>query len=115
SWERVRERQTIKRLKGKRGVKREQTTRLISEASAGLETADLVTVTAWRERISASNQTLQSLNAEIEDQVPLEDLVAEYTTVSEYDDDATRVLALLSRGMMMMIGGFMAQNATEAK
>ncbi|XP_042147986.1 uncharacterized protein LOC121046466 [Ixodes scapularis] len=85
----------MERLKGKRGVKREQTTRLISEASAGLETADLATVTAWRERINACNQTLRSLNAEIEDQVPLEDLVAEYTTVSEYDDEATRVLAVL--------------------
>lgn len=85
----------MERLKGKREVKREQTTRLISEASAGLETADLATVTAWRERISACNQSLRSLNAEIEDQVPLEELVAEYTTVSEYDDDATRVLALL--------------------
>ncbi|KAG0430874.1 hypothetical protein HPB47_022296 [Ixodes persulcatus] len=83
------------RIKTKRGVKRAQNTKIINEATAGIETADRATLTAWLERLKVNKSALQALNAEIEEHVPEQDLVAEYTTVTEYDDEAIRVIALL--------------------
>ncbi|KAG0425712.1 hypothetical protein HPB47_027141 [Ixodes persulcatus] len=60
-----------------------------------METADLASLTAWLERLKANNRALQELNVEIEDHVSEQDLVAEYTTVTEYDDEAIRMMALL--------------------
>ncbi|KAM7304098.1 uncharacterized protein ISCGN_013998 [Ixodes scapularis] len=85
----------MERLKAKRGVKRSQNTKIIHEATAGMETADLASLTAWLERLKANNRALQELNVEIEDHISEQDLVAEYTTVTEYDDEAIRMMALL--------------------
>ncbi|XP_040068439.1 uncharacterized protein LOC120841586 [Ixodes scapularis] len=85
----------MERLKAKRGVKRSQNTKIIHEATAGRETADLASRTAWLERLKANNRALQELNTEIEDHISEQDLVAEYTTVTEYDDEAIRMMALL--------------------
>ncbi|XP_040066343.1 uncharacterized protein LOC120839989 [Ixodes scapularis] len=85
----------MERLKAKRGVKRSQNTKIIHEAIAGMETADLASLTAWLERLKANNRALQELNVEIEDHISEQDLVAEYTTVTEYDDEAIRMMALL--------------------
>ncbi|KAG0445594.1 hypothetical protein HPB47_013603 [Ixodes persulcatus] len=60
-----------------------------------METADLASLTAWLERLKANNRALQELNVEIEDHISEQDLVAEYTTVTEYDDEAIRMMALL--------------------
>ncbi|KAG0419474.1 hypothetical protein HPB47_004090 [Ixodes persulcatus] len=78
----------MERLKAKRGAKRSRNTKIIHEATAGMETADLASLTAWLERLKANNRALQELNVEIEDHVSEQDLVAECTTVTEYDDDA---------------------------
>ncbi|XP_042142868.1 uncharacterized protein LOC120845242 [Ixodes scapularis] len=60
-----------------------------------METADLALLTAWLERLKANNRALQESNVEIEDHISEQDLVAEYTTVTEYDDEAIRMMALL--------------------
>ncbi|KAG0428514.1 hypothetical protein HPB47_024494 [Ixodes persulcatus] len=85
----------MKRLKAKRGVKRSQNTKIIHEATAGMETAYLASLTVWLERLKANNRALQELNVEIADHVSKQDLVAEYTTVTEYDNEAIRMMTLL--------------------
>ncbi|KAG0434983.1 hypothetical protein HPB47_018747 [Ixodes persulcatus] len=85
----------MERLKAKRGAKRSQNTKIIHEATVGMETADLASLTAWLERLKANNRALQTLNVDIEDHVSEQDLVAEYTTATEYDNEAIRMMALL--------------------
>ncbi|KAG0441717.1 hypothetical protein HPB47_015878 [Ixodes persulcatus] len=86
----------MERGKAKRGVRRAKNTRFINEATAVMETADLATLTALQEQLTSSNNLLRSLNVEIEDHVTQQNLVEEFTTVTEYDDEATRVLSLLN-------------------
>ncbi|KAM7297209.1 uncharacterized protein ISCGN_022362 [Ixodes scapularis] len=85
----------MERLKSKRTVRRSQNTRLINEATAVLETADLATLTSLLERLATSNNELRQTNIETEDHISDGDLVAEYTAVVEYDGEATRMIAVL--------------------
>ncbi|CAN7945374.1 unnamed protein product, partial [Ixodes pacificus] len=77
----------MERIKTKRGVKRAQITKIINEATAGMETADRATLTAWLERLKVNNSVPPAVNEEIKEHVSEQDLVAEYTTVTEYDDE----------------------------
>ncbi|KAG0417023.1 hypothetical protein HPB47_005947, partial [Ixodes persulcatus] len=78
-----------------RTVRRSQNTRLINEATAVLETADLATLTSLLERLTTSNNELRQINNKTEDHISDGDLVAEYTAVVEYDDEARRMIAVL--------------------
>ncbi|KAG0444805.1 hypothetical protein HPB47_013362, partial [Ixodes persulcatus] len=52
-----------------RTVRRSQNTRLINEATAVLETADLATLTSLLERLTTSNNELRQINNETEDHI----------------------------------------------
>ncbi|XP_040072261.1 uncharacterized protein LOC120844516 [Ixodes scapularis] len=85
----------MERLKSKHTVRRSQNTWLINEATAVLETADLATLTLLLERLTTSNNELRQINTETEDHISDGHLVAEYTAVVQYDDEATRMIAVL--------------------
>lgn len=81
--------------KAKYTVQQAKNTKLINKATAVLETANLATLTSYLERLTTSNE-LRSLNADIKEHVPQQDLVEEFTTLTEYDDKVTRVISLLN-------------------
>lgn len=82
--------------KAKCTVQQAKNTKLINEATAVLEMANLATLTSYLERLTTSNNELRSLNADIKEHVPQQDLVEEFTTLTEYDDKVTRVISLLN-------------------
>ncbi|KAH6941381.1 hypothetical protein HPB50_017882 [Hyalomma asiaticum] len=47
------------------------------------------------ERLKANNDKLRSLNNEIEQYIPDDEYKTEYNAVTEYEDNATRILAEL--------------------
>lgn len=83
------------RLKGKRVVRREQNSRVINEATTVSETANLSTLIFRLELLTTRNIELGQINTEIEDHVSDKVLVAEYTAVVKYDDEAMGIIAVL--------------------
>ncbi|XP_037509554.1 GRIP and coiled-coil domain-containing protein 1-like [Rhipicephalus sanguineus] len=85
------------RLKTKRTTRRAQNTKLIQEASALLERDDatLQQIDSIYERLKSNNEELKKINDEMESHISDEAFEAEYATVIEYEDNATRILAEL--------------------
>lgn len=84
---------SMDRLKERRAIRQAQNTPVMNEATAVIATADLVSLTSPLERLTTSNNELRQINNEIEDHIGGDDLVAEYTTVVEHDNEATRVMS----------------------
>ncbi|XP_037529191.1 GRIP and coiled-coil domain-containing protein 1-like [Rhipicephalus sanguineus] len=87
----------MNRLKMKRTTRRAQNTKLIQEASALLENDDATVrqIDSIYERLKSNNEELKKINDEMESHISDEAFEAEYATVIEYEDNATRILAEL--------------------
>ncbi|XP_037504907.1 uncharacterized protein LOC119380305 [Rhipicephalus sanguineus] len=85
------------RLKMKRTTRRAQNTKLIQEASALLENDDATVrqIDSICEMLKSNNEELRKINDEMESHISDEAFEAEYATVIEYEDNATRILAEL--------------------
>lgn len=90
----------MEKLKAKRTSRRSLNSRIINEASALLrsDSATHEQLDSIYERLKANNDELNKINVELESLIADEDFQAEYETVLEYEDNATRTLAeLMSR------------------
>ncbi|XP_037526117.1 paramyosin-like [Rhipicephalus sanguineus] len=85
------------KLKMKRTKRRAQNTKLIKEASAVLENDDATVrhIDSIYERLKSNNEELKKINDEMESHISDETFEAEYATVIEHEDNATRILAEL--------------------
>ncbi|XP_037508939.1 uncharacterized protein LOC119385602 [Rhipicephalus sanguineus] len=85
------------KLKMKRTTRRAQNTKLIQEASVLLENDDATVrqIDSIYERLKSNNEELKKINDEMESHISEEAFEAEYATVIEYEDNATRILAEL--------------------
>ncbi|XP_037564630.1 centrosomal protein of 135 kDa-like [Dermacentor silvarum] len=85
------------KLKLKRATRRAQNTRIIHEASALLENnaVTLRQIDCIYERLKNNNDELKKINDELESHISEEAFEADYATVIEYEDNATRILAEL--------------------
>ncbi|XP_049519544.1 uncharacterized protein LOC119446773 [Dermacentor silvarum] len=85
------------RLKAKRSARRTQSTKIINEATTLLQ-SDCNDRTAFRkviDKLVASRDELQKINAELEDVIPVDDLEREYESAAHYDDQTLETLTRL--------------------
>ncbi|KAK8771883.1 hypothetical protein V5799_024873, partial [Amblyomma americanum] len=83
------------RLKEERTARREQGTRLISEAKAAVETADWKTITELIEKLESNHDELVKINNEYEPYISEEDFAAEYEASVKYEEAAKEMLGQL--------------------
>ncbi|KAL1454782.1 hypothetical protein MTO96_043661, partial [Rhipicephalus appendiculatus] len=85
----------MQRLKEKRTARRQQSTRLLEEARAALDTTDIGGLCSLIDRLQVNNEELLKLNAELEQSIPDEEFPAEINEVIKYDDAARGMLGQL--------------------
>lgn len=85
----------MNRLKEKRTARRQQSTRLISEAKAALETADWKIITGLVERLQFNHDELVRINNEYEQYISEEDFATEFEAVLKYEEAAKDMLGQL--------------------
>ncbi|KAH7970431.1 hypothetical protein HPB49_006869 [Dermacentor silvarum] len=85
------------RLKAKRSARRTQSTKIINEATTLLESGcnDRTAFSKVIDKLVASRDELQKINAELEDVIPIDDLEREYESAAHYDDQTLETLTSL--------------------
>ncbi|KAH7945140.1 hypothetical protein HPB49_007148 [Dermacentor silvarum] len=85
------------RLKAQRSARRTQSTKIINEVTTLLESGcnDHTAFTKVIDKLVASRDELQKINAELEDVIPVEDLEREYESAAHYDDQTLETLTRL--------------------
>ncbi|KAH7980509.1 hypothetical protein HPB49_016808 [Dermacentor silvarum] len=85
------------RLKAKRSARRTQSTKIINEVTTLLESGynDRTAFSKVIDKLVASRDELQKINAELEDVIPVEDLEREYESAAHYDDQTLETLTCL--------------------
>ncbi|XP_037573448.1 uncharacterized protein LOC119455966 [Dermacentor silvarum] len=85
------------RLKAKRSARRTQTTKIKNEATTLLESGcnDRTAFRKVIDKLVASRDELQTINAELEDVIAIEDLEREYESAAHYDDQTLETLTRL--------------------
>lgn len=90
----------MEKLKAKRTSRRSLNSRIINEASALFRSDSAMheQLDSIYERLKANNNELNKINVELESLITDEEFQAEYKTVLQYEDNATRTFAeLMSR------------------
>ncbi|XP_037557798.1 uncharacterized protein LOC119439930 [Dermacentor silvarum] len=108
----------MEKLKAKRTSRRSLNSRIINEASV-LFRSDSATheqLDSIYERLKANNDELNKINVELESLITDEEFQAEYETVLEYEDKATRTLAELTsrRDRISSVTAHAAEGSTSA-
>ncbi|XP_037521048.1 uncharacterized protein LOC119397701 [Rhipicephalus sanguineus] len=85
----------MQRVKEKRTARRQQSTRLLEEAKAALDTTDIGVLCSVIDRLQVNNEELLKLNAELEQSIADEEFAAEINEVIKYDDAARGMLGQL--------------------
>ncbi|KAH9379113.1 hypothetical protein HPB48_022603 [Haemaphysalis longicornis] len=87
----------MEKLKCKRASRRAQNTKLINEGSAILTDtcASVDPLTSLYERLKTNNDELNKINNELESYIEDDAFQAEYNSVIDYQDHATRILTEL--------------------
>ncbi|KAH6922369.1 hypothetical protein HPB50_013409 [Hyalomma asiaticum] len=85
------------RLKLKRSSARAQSTKIINEARAILQSdsTDRATLITLKERLTSSNDKLKQISEEMEDHIPTDELASECSAAADYEDQAVATLAHL--------------------
>ncbi|XP_040061246.1 uncharacterized protein LOC120836440 [Ixodes scapularis] len=104
----------MERVRTKRTARRAQNTRIVREATAILNAADVIQIEAIARKLEVNYEELKKLNTELEPFIADGDLENEYQSVIEYEEETTQTLSMLQSRAVQLRSGEPARPSTSA-